>query len=144
MSTRRRKPPGATARNGYGGTHQARRRQLAPLVASGRAVCARCDEPIHPNEPWDLDHAPGKTGYLGPSHRSCNRAAGAIKTHAIKASRRERPYIWSQRWSDDAPAGTFHGNGDGTYDTSLGNGRWETVSYDEARARYERGYGSIA
>jgi hypothetical protein len=25
----------------------------------------------------DLDHAPGKTSYLGLAHRSCNRAAGA-------------------------------------------------------------------
>jgi hypothetical protein len=66
----------ATTQRGYGHRHQMMRRKYASLVASGRASCSRCGEPIEPGTPWDLDHSDyDRTRYLGPSHSSCNRAA---------------------------------------------------------------------
>jgi len=38
------------ARRGYGGFHRVLRKQLAPVVAAGLAVCARCGERIEPGE----------------------------------------------------------------------------------------------
>jgi hypothetical protein len=37
---------------------------------------ARCDELIAADEKWELDHRDDGNGWLGPSHRSCNRSAG--------------------------------------------------------------------
>jgi hypothetical protein len=65
---------GKTTANGYGNEHQELRKRWARKVAAGAVLCARCRRPIVPGTPWDLDHAPGKAGYLGPSHRRCNRA----------------------------------------------------------------------
>lgn len=81
--------PGSTTARGYGSQHQAQRRRYAPLVAAGGAICARCQLVIKPDEPWDLDHAPNRQGYLGPSHRRCNRAEGARtrNRHRLNTSR---------------------------------------------------------
>jgi hypothetical protein len=67
----------STTARGYGHAHQQRRRQLEPLVAAGLARCARCNQPIGPGEPWDFDHPDDRHGYIGPSHRRCNRATAA-------------------------------------------------------------------
>ena len=75
MREKRRRSRGSTAQRGYGAAHQAKRRALAPSVASGSMKCSRCGELIQPDEPWDLDHADSRLGYLGPSHSRCNRAA---------------------------------------------------------------------
>jgi hypothetical protein len=66
--------PSTTAR-GYGASHQALRKQLAPLVAAGCCRCSRCGELIKPGELWDLDHNDlDRTRYNGPAHRHHNRA----------------------------------------------------------------------
>ena len=63
---------------------QAARLALAPLVATGRVRCYRCDNPILPGQPWDADHlhalAQGgdPAGQVVPSHRSCNRHHGLL------------------------------------------------------------------
>jgi hypothetical protein len=58
----------------YGNVHQRLRRRWAPLVAAGGASCSRCDQPIHPGQPWDLGHTPGdRHTYAGPQHSVCNR-----------------------------------------------------------------------
>ena len=40
----------------HGRAHRQLRAVLASRVRAGLAVCARCGEPIEPNEPWDLGH----------------------------------------------------------------------------------------
>ena len=61
----------------YRGTHQKLRRLLLP-GAYGKN-CARCGLPLLRGQPLDLDHEDNGTGnYLGFSHRSCNRRAGAL------------------------------------------------------------------
>jgi hypothetical protein len=49
---------------------------MAPMVLAGLADCARCGEPIAPDEAWDLghdDHNPAI--YSGPEHSLCNQTA---------------------------------------------------------------------
>ena len=52
--------------------------------------CGRCGQPVHPGEPWDLDHlvprsAGGGDETARPSHRRCNlRAGGVRKVTAFK------------------------------------------------------------
>jgi hypothetical protein len=41
---------------GYGWEHKKLRKQVAQVVASGNAICARCGLPILPGHPWDLGH----------------------------------------------------------------------------------------
>ena len=73
------------------------RAKYAPIVAAGEAVCAHCDQPILPGELWDLDHDdsdPLQRRYLGPSHRSCNRA---VVTH-LKAALVPEVQRHSREW----------------------------------------------
>lgn len=66
---------GTTTARGYGYTHQRTRARIAPLVAAGRALCARCGLRISPLEAWDLGHDDDdRTRYTGPEHAACNRA----------------------------------------------------------------------
>ena len=108
MTSRRRKPPGATSRGGWGHYHQRQRAAIAPLVNAGHPTCCRCHEPIHAGEEWHLDHNETRDGYLGVSHATCNLSAGAHKRNRQRRpdERVERPYVWSQRWFDDPPVGT--------------------------------------
>ena len=75
----------------YGRPHRRVRARYAPLVVSGRAVCARCGDPIAADEPWDLGHVDGDPSrYAGPEHRRCNRAT---------AGRQAQPgMVWSRHW----------------------------------------------
>jgi hypothetical protein len=71
---------GDTTRRGYGTQHQRIRAYWKPLVATGRELCRRCEEPILPGEPWDLGHDDAnRQRYRGPEHRACNRSAGATQ-----------------------------------------------------------------
>lgn len=66
---------GTSAERGYGADHQARRAERAEDVAAGIVDCARCHQPIRPGEAWDLGHTDDRSGYTGPEHARCNRAA---------------------------------------------------------------------
>jgi hypothetical protein len=76
---------GKTVARGYGAEHKRLRRRWAREVAEGEVRCSRCRGVIWADEPWDLDHTPDRTGYLGPSHRHCNRATA---THRARRKRR--------------------------------------------------------
>ena len=72
---------GTRTNRGYGSNHVALRTQWALRVSRGTVNCARCGNPIHPNEPWHLDHDDDRTGYRGPSHARCNLAAAGRASH---------------------------------------------------------------
>jgi hypothetical protein len=76
-----------SAPGAYGGPHQAIRRALLPY-AYGQP-CPRCGWPMLIGQPLDLDHTDDRAGYLGLSHSSCNRRAGAAKGNARRRKRRE-------------------------------------------------------
>lgn len=79
--------PGSTTARGYGATHTAERAKWAAVVEAGKAECARCHRPIMADDPWDLDHNDDRTGYIGPSHATCNRSAGGRNGAAVTNSR---------------------------------------------------------
>jgi hypothetical protein len=84
--------------------HQASRKRWAEAVASGSVKCARCKQLIHPLEPWDLDHRDDRRGYLGPSHRACNRAVagGRVRKEPIPPDNPERNEFYGpngEKWS---------------------------------------------
>ena len=57
-------------------SHKRAKREFAAIVRAGFGICARCGEPIAPDEPFDVGHDdvyPDIT--VGPEHRSCNRGA---------------------------------------------------------------------
>jgi hypothetical protein len=86
------------SRRGYGTHHRALREGLKPIVEAGLVRCARCGVLIEPGMAWELDHAAGKQGYLGPSHRRCNRSAGGKEGAAITNGKRGTRLRWSRQW----------------------------------------------
>jgi hypothetical protein len=85
-----------TGQRGYDLAHKRERERWLPIVASGQAFCSEpvCLEPtrhIRPDEPWDLSHTADRTGWLGPSHRRCNRAESHL--HAVDDDRRRLPRV---------------------------------------------------
>jgi hypothetical protein len=83
----------------WGGSRATKiRAALAPLVASGTAICWRCTEPIRSDDEWDVGHKQGRDAggdpwaltNVAPEHRGkCNRRDGANITNA-KRSRKAR------------------------------------------------------
>lgn len=64
-----------------------RRRLLADLARRPGQPCARCGLPMYVSQLLDLDHTDDRAGYLGLSHRACNRRDGQRKTTAILKAR---------------------------------------------------------
>lgn len=101
-------PPRArTVARGYGAAHKRERERWAPLVAAGRAICVRCDQPIEAGSTFDLDHNEERNGWNGPSHVYCNRSAGAKNRNAmyrrsgVPMTIREWGESWTElRWPD--------------------------------------------
>jgi hypothetical protein len=77
----------------YGRRHRQLRRELAGVVAAGRAKCARCARPILPTEQWDLSHVDGggPADYEGVAHARCNRATA---THRVEREQRRTSRDW--------------------------------------------------
>lgn len=67
------RPSGATSLRGYGTEHQYQRAVALQAFVPGEP-CARCREPMLAADPLDLDHTEDRDGYLGLSHRWCNRS----------------------------------------------------------------------
>jgi hypothetical protein len=81
----------------YDRRHRRVRKKWAFTVLAGNAVCARCGKPIAPGELWDLDHDdedPLQRRYLGPSHRSCNRATISILKAKLEAPTERHSREW--------------------------------------------------
>jgi hypothetical protein len=69
----------------YRAAHDRLRRQWALQVEAGNAYCARCGFLIVAGESFDVDHEDGSLSeYLGVSHASCNRRAGARRGAALR------------------------------------------------------------
>lgn len=79
--------------------HRNRRKLLEPLVAGGGVRCARGADCKHAvwvagkkmgglirrGELWDLDHTDDGRGYLGPSHRECNRSTAGRRRRTSRS-----------------------------------------------------------
>ena len=83
--------PRTTSQRGYGTAHQRLRQQWQQAIDQGGVTCARCGYPIPPEQPraWDLGHTEDRSGYTGPEHARCNRAAGARKRNRLAAMREQ-------------------------------------------------------
>lgn len=85
-------------RRGYDQAHKNIRK--AGLPAAYGTPCARCGETMLEGQDLDLDHTDDRTGYLGFSHRICNRRAGAAAANAAIAAKNaidplgERSRVW--------------------------------------------------
>lgn len=83
------KPLPSTASRGYGSAHQRERAKWEAIVKRGDTKCARCQEPIAPDQAWDLGHNDDRTGYNGPECVPCNRGAGARNATAVRMQRQQ-------------------------------------------------------
>lgn len=89
-------PPSQSPNRRRGRRDQAARAALAPLVASGKAKCWRCNQPIDPREPWQAGHLDDLVlggdpdGTRLPEHRVCNTGAGARLGNRLRGRRARR------------------------------------------------------
>jgi hypothetical protein len=91
---------GETTRKGYGTAHQRLRAVWVRRIAAGGVCCAHCGLPILPGMLFDLGHTDGRSGYVGPEHRHCNRAKAARKRNALARQRNamlRQQAMWSRR-----------------------------------------------
>lgn len=72
---------GTRQQRGYTAEHDRLRARWKPKVERCEVKCARCDQLILPAQEWALDHTDDRTGYLGPSHATCNNRAGGQAAH---------------------------------------------------------------
>jgi hypothetical protein len=69
----------------YGPTHRATR--AATVNEAIGHLCARCQRVMLPGQAVELDHDDqDPTKYVGYSHSSCNRSAGASRGNAMRAA----------------------------------------------------------
>ena len=69
----------STTDRGYGAEHVKARKQAAARHQPSD-LCARCGRPLGLMGPWlHYDHTDRRDGYLGFSHATCNKRAGARK-----------------------------------------------------------------
>ena len=74
---------GTTTERGYGGTHKALRAHWQTLITRQPQPCTRCGQPITTRDTWHLDHDDhDRSKYRGPSHATCNTAAGGRLAHS--------------------------------------------------------------
>jgi hypothetical protein len=66
---------------GYDRAHEQLRAKWKRKVDRCEVNCARCGLLILPISEWALDHTDDRTGYLGPSHSTCNNRAGGLAAH---------------------------------------------------------------
>jgi hypothetical protein len=88
---------GTTSQRGYGVAHRKLRERYEPLVRSGQAVCARCNNPIPADADWDLGHNdddPTHKTYNGPEHIGCNRATKGRKRQPATTETTDASRAW--------------------------------------------------
>ena len=93
MTTRSRRSRAARGDTSTGPHKTLRRWLLADLAHRPGQPCARCGLPMDVSQLLDLDHTDDRTGYLGLSHRACNRRDGQRKTVAILNGRGWTPSL---------------------------------------------------
>jgi hypothetical protein len=78
------RPTTSSTARGYDAAHRRERARWRKIIDAEGADCSRCGRPIHPGQPFHLDHTADRTGYLGASHAACN-----VRAAAIEARRRQ-------------------------------------------------------
>jgi hypothetical protein len=87
MTTRTRRSSTTRGKSNTGPHRTLRKWLLADLARRPGQPCARCGQPMYVTQLLDLDHTDDRAGYLGLSHRACNRRDGQRKTTAILKAR---------------------------------------------------------
>src|SRR4051812_34177976 len=79
-----------TAERGYGTDHRRLRERLVAALDSD-APCPRCGDALG-GDPTvlDLDHTDDRSGYLGLTHRCCNRSYGRSRWARRRTVRADR------------------------------------------------------